>query len=96
MAYANGQGVTQDYSEAVKWFRLAAEQGVAQAQSNLAVALRSRAQVSLRTISEAVKWFRLAAQQGVAQAQSNLGLLYRAGCMSPKTKRSGEVVSASG
>lgn len=25
--YANGQGVPQDYTEAVKWFRLAAEQG---------------------------------------------------------------------
>ena len=25
--YVNGQGVVQDYVEAVKWYRLAAEQG---------------------------------------------------------------------
>ena len=35
MAYAQGRGVTQNDSEAAKWFRLAAEQGVADAQSRL-------------------------------------------------------------
>ena len=35
--YANGQGVLQDYNEAVKWYTLAAEQGVANAQHNLGV-----------------------------------------------------------
>ena len=30
-----GQGVPQDYAEAVKWYRLAAEQGNADAQYNL-------------------------------------------------------------
>ena len=33
--YDTGQGVPQDYQEAVKWFRLAAEQGVASAQYRL-------------------------------------------------------------
>ena len=33
--YAKGQGVPQDYAEAVKWYRLAAEQGFAMAQDNL-------------------------------------------------------------
>lgn len=32
----NGHGVLQDYKEAVKWFRLAAEQGNAMAKCNLA------------------------------------------------------------
>ena len=27
LMYGNGQGVIQDYAEAVKWYRLAAEQG---------------------------------------------------------------------
>ena len=36
--YNNGQGVPQDYAEAVKWFRLAAEEGLADAQNNLGVA----------------------------------------------------------
>ena len=33
--YAKGQGVAQNYPEAVKWYRLAAEQGYASAQFNL-------------------------------------------------------------
>ena len=36
--YNNGQGVPQDYAEAVKWFRLAAEEGLADVQYNLGVA----------------------------------------------------------
>lgn len=35
LAYANGDGVDQDWQEAVKWFHLAAEQGLPQAQYNL-------------------------------------------------------------
>jgi uncharacterized protein len=33
--YEKGQGMAQDYNEAVKWFRLAAEQGYAGGQANL-------------------------------------------------------------
>jgi uncharacterized protein len=33
--YEEGQGVPQDYAEAVKWFQLAADQGLAIAQNNL-------------------------------------------------------------
>ena len=33
-----GKGVEQDYAEAVKWYRLAAEQGTADAQNNLGYA----------------------------------------------------------
>ena len=32
--YYNGRGVRQDYAEAVKWYRQAAEQGYPQAQYN--------------------------------------------------------------
>ena len=35
--YATGQSVPQDDAEAVKWYRLAAEQGTADAQYNLGV-----------------------------------------------------------
>jgi uncharacterized protein len=38
--YANGQGVPQDYAEAVSWFRKAADQGVAAGQYNLGVMYR--------------------------------------------------------
>ena len=33
--YANGKGVTQDYKEAIKWYRLAADQGNADAKEAL-------------------------------------------------------------
>jgi TPR repeat protein len=33
--YANGRGVAQDYEEAVRWYRLAAKQGDALAQTQL-------------------------------------------------------------
>jgi len=35
--YYNGEGVPQDYAVAMKWYRLAAEQGHAKAQYNLGV-----------------------------------------------------------
>ncbi len=33
--YDNGQGVTQDYKEAAKWYRMAAEQGNSMAQNSI-------------------------------------------------------------
>ena len=44
--YANGRGVPQDYAEAVKWYRLAADQGDAEAQHNLGVMYASGEGVS--------------------------------------------------
>ena len=76
--YANGQGVTQDYKEAVEWYRRSAEQGFAIAQSNLGVMYANGRGVS-QDYKEAVKWLRLAAEQGNAIAQSNLGLIYENG-----------------
>ncbi len=35
--YDHGQGVPQNYTEALKWYRLSAEQGDADAQNNLGV-----------------------------------------------------------
>ena len=35
--HTQGQGLPQDFKEGVKWYRLAAEQGNAAAQSNLGV-----------------------------------------------------------
>ena len=37
MGYANGEGVPEDDAEAVRWYRMAAEQGDAGAQYNLGV-----------------------------------------------------------
>lgn len=64
--------VQQDYSEAAKWFRLAAEQGVTEAQHNLGVMYEKGQGVQLN-LSEAEKWYRKAAEQGHAPAQAALG-----------------------
>ena len=76
--YANGQGVPQDYKTAVKWWRLAAEQGDAVAQYNLGWMYRKGKGVP-QDDKTAMKWYRLAAEQGDADAQYNLGLMYANG-----------------
>ena len=73
--YYNGKGVTQDYTEAVKWYRKAAEQGNAQAQCNLGYCYKYGKGVT-QDYTEAVKWYRKAAEQGNATAQYNLGSCY--------------------
>ena len=40
--YANGQGISKDDKQASEWYRKAAEQGHADAQSNLGVMYRQR------------------------------------------------------
>ena len=62
-AYYTGYGVTQDYAEAVKWWRLAADQGNADAQYNLGVAYYSGYGVT-QDYAEAHKWLNLAAAAG--------------------------------
>ena len=62
----------------MKWFRLAAEQGLASAQFNLGLMYDEGRGVP-QDDQEAVKWYRLAADQGDALAQNNLGLMYRNG-----------------
>jgi TPR repeat protein len=62
----------------MKWFRKAAEQGVAEAQNDLG-AMYHQGQGVPQDYAEAMKWFRKAAEQGQADAQSNLGVMYVAG-----------------
>ena len=76
--YENGQGVPQDYKEAVKWFRLAAEQGLAAAQYNLGV-FYHKGQGVPKDYNEAVTWYNLVAAQGFTQAHHNLGFMYANG-----------------
>ena len=42
VSYDTGEGVPQDAAEAVRWYRLAAEQGDARAQNKLGVHVRHR------------------------------------------------------
>src|SRR6266853_1450322 len=71
-------GVAKDEAEAVKWFRKAAEQNVADAQFSLGVCYANGRGVT-KDDAEAVKWFRKAAEQNFADAQYNLGVCYDSG-----------------
>jgi hypothetical protein len=66
------------YAEAVKWDRLAAEQGDVRAQTNLGISYYNGRGVE-KNYSEAVKWYRKSAEQGCATAQNNLGFCYEKG-----------------
>ncbi len=72
-----------NYLEAATWFRLAAEQGVADAQFILGV-MYENGQGVPQDHAEAVRWYRLAAEQGHANAQYNLGVSYVIGEGVPK------------
>ena len=76
--YAEGLGVPQDAAEAVAWYRRAAEQGDATAQSNLGAMYAEGLGVP-QDAAEAVAWYRRAAEQGDARAQYNLGGMCREG-----------------
>ena len=61
--YRKGQGVRQDYAEALKWFRRAAEQGVSRAQNNLGFMYGTGTGVP-KDFVQAHKWYALAAANG--------------------------------
>ena len=61
--YANGRGVLKDDAEAVRWYRLAADQGDATAKSNLGF-MYTNGRGVLKDDAEAMRWYRLAADSG--------------------------------
>ncbi len=76
--YQFGRGVSQDYAEAVRWYRKSAEQGNATAQCNLGYMYEKGQGVS-QDYAEAVRWYRKSAEQGNSQGQNNLGWMYQFG-----------------
>jgi TPR repeat protein len=76
--YHNGEGVPQDYAEAVRWYQLAAEQGLDLAQHRLGDMYATGKGVP-KDYAEAVRWYQLAAEQGNPDAQHNLGVMYANG-----------------
>ncbi len=76
--YAAGQETTRDDSEALRWFTLAAQAGLAEAQYNLGI-MYAQGRGVPRNLKTAADWYTRAAQQGLAMAQYNLGTLYSSG-----------------
>ncbi|MCL2829092.1 MAG: TIR domain-containing protein [Oscillospiraceae bacterium] len=71
-------GIEKNHAEAVKWYKLAAEQGHAGAQCNLGYSFGSGEGIK-KDLKEAVKWYDLSAKQGHARAQNNLAVTYENG-----------------
>ena len=65
--YSSGKGVKQNYAEAVKWYRKAAEQSDADAQAYLGV-MYSNGEGVKRNPSKAKEWFRKACENGYQKA----------------------------
>lgn len=65
-----GNGVPQDYSEAMKWWRRAAEQGHLQSQYNVGL-MHSMGRGVPQDDTTAYAWFALATNNGLAQANEN-------------------------
>ena len=73
--YVKGEGVPQNYIEAVRWFRMAAEQGNVAGQFDLGLMYYAGAGVPQNN-TVAARWIRMAAEQGDAEAQLKLGYMY--------------------
>ena len=73
----------QSYTQAAKWFRKAAEKGVAPAQNDLGVCY-AKGQGVEKSMTEAAKWWKLAAEQGNKKAKENLAKMSAKNMKSPK------------
>ena len=74
-AYDNGIGVEQSLELALHWYQRAAEQGLAEAQYNLAHLLVE----SELSPAMAAEWMAKAAAQGMLDAQFLMGVIYAEG-----------------
>jgi TPR repeat protein len=81
--WSEGAWGKNDKVEAAKWFRKAADQGLAIAQLSLGMMYYNGEGMS-QDYAEAVKWYRRAAQQGNSSAEFNLALMLKAGNGLPK------------
>ena len=82
LMYYAGQGVAQDYGQAIRLFREAAEQGDPPSQYSLGLAYENGQGVE-RDYVEAAASYRRAAEQGYVQAQGALGFMYGSGTEIP-------------
>jgi TPR repeat protein len=71
MMYLNGQGVSQDYKEAGKWFLNASQQGVSQAQYRLGE-MYANGKGLPQDFEQAFAWFSVASHQNHAKATESV------------------------
>ena len=72
--YSTGEGVTQNYAEAVRWQRRAAEQGHANAKTNLGGSYVTGEGVQKKNV-RAYMWWSIAAAQGLEEARRSTDMV---------------------
>ena len=83
-AYDSGKGAPHDRAAAMKWYRMAAEGGNADAQNSLGSILQED-----RKYTDALSWYEKAAAQGHAQATNSVAYLYDLGLGVPQDRKRG-------
>jgi uncharacterized protein len=78
LMYLYGDGVKQDYQQAINWLRLSANQGFTEAQYQLAVIYFTN-KITPPNYAESLRLYRLAAEHGHVRSQLNLGMIYLKG-----------------
>src|SRR4051812_1039324 len=79
MMYDAGIGVPKNYIESGRWYLKAAQQGVAEAQFQLAVRYYQHGKKAKENYVTAFQWFFKAANQGMPEAQYNVAAMYQLG-----------------
>jgi TPR repeat protein len=79
ICYENGEGAQQNLQRAVNYYRLSAEQGLANAQHNLGCCYANGQGVA-KDNQRAIEWFQKAASQGFGQAKDALNALNDSSC----------------
>jgi TPR repeat protein len=94
-SYAQGQGLPRDSHESVKWYRRAAQQGLAGAQVHLGICLAEGRGVD-QDLVEALKWIELARSAGekhpVGAAANEMADRLKKMMTNDKIKKSQEMV----
>lgn len=78
LMYDYGHGVEKSASESIKWYLMAAEQGVPLVQHDMGVKYFQGQGVE-QNYDEAARWWEMSANAGIADSQFNLGLMYYRG-----------------
>jgi uncharacterized protein len=81
--YASGEGVRQDYSKAMYWYRKAAEQDNNDAETRIGQLYRDGRSVK-QDYTEAMVWLQKGADHGNVHAQYSIGYMYLNGNGVPK------------
>ncbi|HHE07557.1 MAG TPA: sel1 repeat family protein, partial [Chlorobaculum parvum] len=76
--YEHGQGVEQDYAEAMKRYRISAAKGNGEAELNIGNFYQHGLGVKL-DLNEAIKWYRSAVSNGNEEAAQKLSALNNGG-----------------